>query len=686
MRDSYRIGVDIGGTFTDVVVEDQKGSIRYFKTPTTRKDESQAVVAAVSRLIEEWGMEPRAITRFAHGTTVGTNAVLERKGSKIGLIATRGFRDVIEIGRQMRHDLYRAIVKEETPTFLAPREMRVDVTGRIGSKGEEVEALDEKQVVAAAADLLAGGAEVLAVSFLFSFVNPAHELAARAVIRKYFPDVTVVLSHEVDPVFREYERTVVTAFDAYVKPVIDRYLTRLENGLRDKGVEASLQVIQSRGGLTSSAHARQRPVRLFLSGPAAGVIGAQQVGKSAGIVDLITVDVGGTSSDIALIANGQALVRSEGYVDGYTIRVPMVDVNSIGSGGGSIAWIDKGGALRVGPQSAGSEPGPACYGRGGELPTVTDASVVLGYIDPTYFAGGALTLDPKLAYEAIRLNIAEPLGISVTAAALGIHRVVNAQMAEGTRLVSVKQGVDPRKFALLPLGGGGGIHAVSIAEELGMTRVLVPKNPGVLAAYGLLSAPIEHEFTQAVNENAADLSLDRIKAVLETLDTRCAHVMAEEPTEGRAAERRHYADVCYVGQSYTLEVPFDTGAPAPLKTMTEAFYAAHKRVYGHSYQGPLRIVNLRAIHSVVPPLPTYAGLLGSTTGGQVERRKTREIHVRNGNSALQAEIIHRESLSPGDVFDGPAILEQPDTTTLVPDGWQGNVDPVGNVILTFVKG
>ncbi|MBN3766176.1 hydantoinase/oxoprolinase family protein [Burkholderia sp. Ac-20365] len=679
MAETFRVGVDIGGTFTDVVAQDERGRIQFFKTPTTREDESIAVVEAIGQLAASYGIEPASVVRFAHGTTVATNAVLERRGARIGIVTTRGFRDVLEIGRQMRRDMYRAVLKPETPSFLASGEFRLEVGERIAHDGTVLEAMQDADLLEAVGKLVDAGVDAIAICFLFSFVNPAHELRARELIEQAWPDLSVALSHEVDPSFREYERTVVTAFDAYVKPVIDGYLRRLDDGLRREGVGAPLQVIQSRGGLMASTVARERPVRLFLSGPAAGVIGAQRVGDSAGIRNLITVDVGGTSSDIALISEGEALIRSEGYVDGYTVRVPMVDVNSIGSGGGSIAWIDAGGGLRVGPRSAGSQPGPACYGRGGTFPTVTDASVVLGYIDPAYFAGGALTLEPDRAREAIYTHIARPMGVSVEHAALGIHRVVNAQMAEGIRLVSVKQGVDPRGFSLLPLGGGGGMHVTSLAADLGMSRVLVPRYPGVLAAYGLLSAPVEHEASSAFGQDIDRTSIAAVNAALDVLDARCDALMASEAIGSEALQRRYFADVCFVGQSYTLEVSFDRAHGAPLEALVEAFYAQHHRVYGHCTAGRVRIVNLRSVHRV--PAPRVPDTAYAPTRDGEPKTSTRPIVISPESGPVDARVLRRESLPVGFTFEGPAIVEQADTTTLVHPGWHGEVDAAGNLLL-----
>jgi N-methylhydantoinase A len=491
--------------------------------------------------------------------------------------------------------------------------------------------------------------------------------------------VVVTTSHEVDPAFREYERTVVTAFDAYVKPVIDRYLRGLESGLAGVGVPAPLQVMQSRGGLMAASVARQRPVRLFLSGPAAGVIGARMVGRSAGIDDLITVDIGGTSCDIALIAKGKALIRGEGVIDGFPVRVAMVDVNSIGAGGGSIAWLDRAGGLRVGPHSAGAEPGPACYGRGGREPTVTDASVVLGYVNPDYFAGGMMKLEPARARAAIADRLAGPLGMSVEQAALGIHRVLNAQMAEGIRLVSVRQGLDPRQYALLPLGGGGPVHATALARELGIGRVLVPPHPGVLSAAGLLAAPVEHEVSASYPMPLADLDMAELRRSLGVLDRQCAALMAAEKVGAATVSIHYLADVCYVGQAYTLEVPLLLDQPDPIRRLYDDFLSAHDRVYGHATPTPARIVNIRAVHRAggsEEAATPFAPAEGSP------RKGTRPILVAGTKDFVPAVIYERAAMAPGFAFDGPAIVEQQDTTTLVEPSWSGAIDQAGNLILT----
>lgn len=668
-KSSLKVGVDVGGTFTDFACVFGDGARLAFKVPSTPADPSQAVVEGVGRLIEDHGVAPKEISVFSHGTTVATNAVLERKGAVVGLLTTEGFRDVLEIGRQMRRHMYSVRLEPETPVFLAPGRRRVGVKERVGPDGSVITALDEESVARAVEAVLAEGATSLAVALLFSFANPAHERRIREIVDRRWPDLPVSLSSEIDPVFREYERTVVTAFDAYIKPTVDAYLANLSNALEAESVAAPLRVMQSRGGLAGAAVARRRPVRLFLSGPAGGVVGGLGEGEANGESDLITVDIGGTSCDIALISGAKPLVRQEGVIDGFTVRVPMVDVNAIGSGGGSIAWIDGAGGLKVGPHSAGSDPGPACYGRGGDEATVTDASLVLGLLDPGYFAGGTLSLDPARSHAVIEEKIAAPLSLSVEAAARGIHRVLTAQMAEGIRLVSVMQGFDPRDFALLALGGGGGLHACALAEELSMRKVLVPRHPGVLSAAGLLAAPVEHEVSASFSRPLGDLDVDAVKQGLAKLDVEAAALMAEERLGDVRPEILYSADICYVGQGYHLEVPLDLDDGAPLEKLYRDFLALHDRVYGHSVEGATRVVNLRTVHRVpseaIPP--DFRVESGPALKG------TRRVVAGGDAAMLEVQILDRARLAPGSEIEGPVIIEQDDTTTWVPPGWRGVV-------------
>jgi len=667
---STEIGIDIGGTFTDVVCRWTDGSSRITKLPTTRDDPARAVRQALTLACDEWGVQPQHVVRFAHGTTVATNAVLERKGARVGLITTEGFRDVLEIGRQMRHQMYDLVLRPETPVFLAPRRFRKEVRERLDAQGNVLVPLEEDSARRAIIELVEQQVQAIAVCLLFSFLDPTHEQRVRDLIAELCPGLPVSLSSEVDPAFREYERTCVTAFDTYIKPLVADYLAGMENSLSAAGFSVPLLVMQSRGGLASSSVARKRPVRLFLSGPAAGVVGGVEAGRAAGIADLITVDIGGTSCDIALISGEEPLIRPEGVIDGFPVRVPMVDVTAIGAGGGSIAWLDGAGSLRVGPHSAGAEPGPACYGKGGLLATVTDASVVLGYVDPGHFAGGTLSLRTDLAHAAVERTIAKPLGLTVEEAAAGIHRVLNAQMAEAIRLVSIGRGIDPRDYALLPLGGAGPMHACALANELGMASIIVPPHPGVLSAAGLLGAPIEHEVARAFPCPLASLDAAMVEEGLRDLDRRCAELMQAEQVDDATVS--HYADVCYVGQSYHLEVPltsFDADA------IYQGFLAAHARVYGHSTNVPAKIVNLRTVHR------SHKGAVAvsATVHPKMIAPAERPIWINGG--LRDAVIWQRESLALGMTVPGPAVIEQADTTTLVEPGWTARLLDCGALLM-----
>ena len=731
---AFRVGVDIGGTFTDVVCTRDGQPPLVFKVPSTPANPGEAALAAVERLAAE-GVEPGSLAQLAHGTTVATNAVLERTGGRLGIITTEGFRDTLEIGRQMRREMYEVRLDPQTPVFLAPRAMRIGVRERVGPGGEVIEPLDENSVRAALDRLVAAGAECIAVCLLFSFINPEHERRVREIARSEHPELEVSLSSEVDPAFREYERTAVTAFDAYIKPAVRRYLADLGKRLGETGVPAPLQVMQSRGGLASAELARNRPVRLFLSGPAAGVIGGQATGAAVGHDDLITLDVGGTSSDIALVSGAKPLIRSEGAIDGFPVRVPMVDVNAIGAGGGSVAWLDDAGGLRVGPRSAGSEPGPACYARGGGEPTVTDASVVLGYLDPKYFAGGAIELDVERARDAIAKRIAAPLGLGIEDAAAGIHQIVNAQMAEGIRLVSVRQGFDPREFTLVAMGGAGPLHACALAADLAIARVVVPRHPGVLSAAGLLAAPIEHEVSIAFGAPLAGLTMAPVRRIVADLDAAGRKLMEREGlSPDDDVDVLHFADVCHVGQGYHLEVPFDPGADDGLERLYADFLAAHERVHGHAVAAPARFVNVRAVHRQRMSCAAVAAAPGKPSAAPGTSRSPSETGARSGKASgsagvglgrpagacadgaadgagfpgveaggtnpggtgsgdrrmvrfpdepapVETRIVARDSLAPGDRLPGPAIVEQDDTTTLVPPGWTALTGDDGIMIL-----
>ncbi|MDE0919229.1 MAG: hydantoinase/oxoprolinase family protein [Arenicellales bacterium] len=672
------IGVDTGGTFTDLICRRDGYADVVLKVPSTPSEPSKAVMTGVKQILDTVGGEVGAVRRFVHGTTVATNVVLERKGAESGLITTSGFADVLEIGRQMRTHIYELELEPETPVFLAPGARRTEVIERISSEGEILKPLNEASLGKAIETLRAEGVTSIAVCLLFSFLNPTHERRVRDIIETDYPDMSVSLSSDVDPAFREYERTVVTAFDAYTKPVLRDYLAELKSALFESGVVAPLQVMQSRGGISAAETATKRPVRLFLSGPAAGVIGGSGAGQAAGSNDLITVDIGGTSCDIALVASGRPLIRPEGRIAGYPVRVPMVDVNAMGSGGGSIAWLDAAGGLRVGPQSAGADPGPACYGRHGKVATVTDASIVLGFLNPDYFAGGSVSLDKELAKKAIGETIALPLSMTVEQAALGIHRVVNAQMAEGMRQVSIRQGHDPRDFSLVPLGGAGPVHAIPLAEELNIDTVIVPRNPGVLSAEGLLVAPIEHEMSVGFPRDLDAVEIDQLKAIYEKLDMQCTDLMNAEVKGVEEIEIIHAADICYVGQSHYLDITVNLSDAKLRDSIYRDFIGTHAQVFGYSTESPARIVNLRSIHrSRIREVNVPIAL--KTVGD--DPLKGRRLVVFDVDHATDVDILDRACLSIGDCVEGPAIIEQADTTTVLHAGWVATVLESGELVL-----
>jgi len=673
-----QIGVDIGGTFTDIVALDARGRLTLAKVPSTPKDLLDGIAAATGMVLARAGAKPADVERFIHGTTIATNAILEQKGAVTAVLTTDGFEDVLELGRMKRSRMYDLAMDPEVPTFLAPRRRRLGIRERLDARGRVLAPLNEDDVRAAAAKLSAQGVQAIAVCYLFSFVNPAHERRTREIIADVAPDISVSLSSEVDPTFREYERLCVTAFDAYLGPVVKRYLGGLADTLRGLGVPGVPLIMRSRGGIVSAALAAQQPVTLFLSGPAGGVIGAAFAAEQAGVRDFVSLDMGGTSNDVAVVHDGRPLLASEGAIGPYPVRTPMVDVNTIGAGGGSIAWIDAAGGLRVGPRSAGAEPGPACYARGGDEATVTDASVVLGYLNPTRFAGGAMTLDVTAAERALAA-IGRRLGVDAVAAAAGIHRVVNARMADQIRLVTIKRGYDPRQFALVVLGGAGPVHGAALAAEMGMAEVLVPEAPGVLAAFGLLAAAIEHHHARTLQARTDGADLAAVNRCLAELDAAGQGRMREEGVPARDVRVAYAADMRYVGQAYELEVPITAPvAPERVPEIVAAFHAVHERVYGYARaQQPVEFVNFRAVHTFPLPRPvlTPAARDGSLHAALIGERRA------YFDGFVPTVIYERARLPLGARLPGPAIVEQPDTTTVIPPGVVAVVDDAGNLRL-----
>lgn len=677
------IGIDIGGTFTDVVALDAGGKVANFtKVPSVPADPSKAVMNGLERILELSKASFADLDRVVHSSTVSLNAIIERKGARMGVVCTSGFEDLLIMGRQKRHDMYDLFADPETPQFLCPRRNIVGALERLSEKGEVLQALDEQALLASVGRLVEDERiEALAICFLFSYLNPAHELRAREVLLGAFPALSLSISSDVDPQMREYERLLMTSFDAYLKPVAKRYLTNLAESLNGKAPGAQLQIMQSRGGIMGWRQAADKPVSIALSGPSAGVIGGSHTGRSGGYGDLITVDIGGTSCDIAIVTQGKPLIATEGKLDRFPVRQQMIDVSCIGAGGGSLAWQDDAGALRVGPQSAGSYPGPACYARGGEQPAITDASVYLGYLNPGDFGCGGLALHPELAREALQ-KVAAQAGISIDELALGMHRILNAKMADAIKVASVHRGFDPRRFVLVGLGGAGPVHAGALASMLGCEKALIPQLPGVLCANGLLAADIEHEQSHTFLCEAQQADPAEMAAAFQALADKCAERMAQDDIDPVRATLARSVDARYAGQSYDLQVEVPAG-PITQETVRELaarFHAAHERVYGHAQRSQkVRFVAVRAVLSYKVANPQF----GDPARGTMRdaRKPDRQALFDLARGFEPTPVYDRHLLGPGVAVPGPAILEQPDTTTLVYPGQVATVDAVGNVII-----
>jgi N-methylhydantoinase A/oxoprolinase/acetone carboxylase beta subunit len=670
------VAVDIGGTFTDVVVLDGSRLVAFAKVPSTPRDLADGIVAGVTSTLRKVGLRPEQVDRFTHGTTVATNAVLERKGARVGLLATDGFEDTLEIGRMKRNALYDLFIDPQTPVFLAPRRRREPILERLDASGNVLIPLDDEQVRQAVRRLRDDeGVTAIAVCYLHSYRNAAHEQRTREIIGELDSSLPVSLSSEVNPQFREYERTCTTAFDAYLRPVMTTYIEHLARRLADAGVRAPVELMLSRGGLAPADRAANQPVTLFLSGPAAGVLGASLEASFQGFPNAITLDMGGTSADVALVSGGTPTIRSEGIIDGYPVRTPMLDMTTVGAGGGSIAWTDPAGALHVGPRSAGAEPGPACYGRGGNQPTVTDASLLLGYLNPDGLGRGGFRLDRDAALAAFR-PLAERLGLDLIRTALGVHRVVNAAMADRIRLVSIKRGFDPRRYTLVTFGGAGPLNGPALLADLPIRSVLVPRRPGVLSAVGLAWGAVELDTLAALHRRLDELTADELRERLRALDAAGRRALAQEGiTAGVAAFAT--AGVRYVGQSYELDVPVGLDDASP-DAIGPAFQRLHDEVYGYANLGqPIEAMSLRVTHrraSVTPVVENVA------SGGGVPFAE-RAAYFTSTDGPVPTPVYWRDDLVVGRSLDGPLIVEQEDATTVVYPGQRARLLPTGGLLI-----
>ena len=675
---AWRIGVDSGGTFTDVCLfDDETGIVAVWKVASTPADPSRGIADGVADALERAGGRPGAVGYFGHGTTVATNALIQRQGARTGLITTDGFGDLLEIGRQKRPDLYD--IQVDKPVTLVSRDLRLEVPERMRHDGSVEVPLDEAAVRAAVRRLRDAGVAAVAVCFLYGFVAEAHEAIAAAILAEEFPQAFASISHAVAPEFREFERMSTAVVNAYLGPVMQSYIQRLGDRLSGLGVTATPHLTQSNGGVISFEQAARLPVRTVLSGPSTGVVGAREIGRQAGLSELITFDMGGTSTDVALLSGGECRLASEAVVHGYPIKAPMLDIHTVGAGGGSIAFVDSGGLLKVGPASAGADPGPVCYGLGAAEPTVTDANVVLGTLNPAFLLGGRMAVRRDLAVAAIA-GLAERLGLEVMQTAQGIVSVVTANMARAIRVISVQRGHDPRDHALIAFGGAGPLHAARLARELEIGRVLVPVSPGVLCAMGLL-----------LTDPRSDFALTRLTAldaaawtVLEdAFGVLTARAEAWFDSEGMAAEARRIVrtvDMRYAGQNYELPIAVSEGRGQD--DLAAAFAAAHRRLYGFAADDePVQLVTFRLEASAVVSKARFVAQQdgGPDAGGAVIGR--RPIWLPEAGGSVDCPIYDRARLRAGNRFAGPAVVEQMDATTLVLPGMTARVESYLNLIL-----
>lgn len=676
---SVSVGIDIGGTFTDIIVcPDDGGPSIIAKVPTTQEP-GEGLAAGLERALKDAGARGADVRLLVHGTTVGTNTLLQRNGAKVGIITTRGFEDILYIGRAKRTEMYDLFTKSDTPDFLCPRARIHGVPGRIDPSGAELRPLDEDALIAAVDDLVQRhGIEAIAVSLLFSFANSAHEQRAKEIIQQRHPELFVSLSSQVDPRFREFERLVATTMDAYIRPRIGAYIAGLSKRLTDLSVSVPLQVMESHGGVVSAELIAERAVGTVFSGLAGGASGAAAIAESVGRANVLGFDMGGTSTDVTLIVDGKPLIHDEAKIGGHPLRMPTVDVHTIGAGGGSIAYVDAAGSLRVGPRSAGSDPGPAAYGWGGTEPTVTDANLLLGFLGAEGLAGGRLRLSGDLAAKAITSRVCEPLGMELTEAAWGIHRIASAAMSAAVRVVSVARGHDPRHFALVASGGAGAMHACTVADDLGIDEILVPPHPGVLSAYGLLSADMQVLRLKTFQGRTDDIDPRLLRA---TLDEVAEQATADLRRAGATGDLvlRPAVDARYVGQSHELTVPILSDADDQVTATERGFGELHERIYGQrDPDGRVEIIGVRATASAPRSRPS----VGAHAQRQV--RTERQVYLPEIGEFSAVPVLSRSAVP--EELAGPAVIVQEDTTIVVRQGWRTVTTPSGTLLLQRERG
>ncbi|MBI2882107.1 MAG: hydantoinase/oxoprolinase family protein [Candidatus Tectomicrobia bacterium] len=683
----YRIGIDVGGTFTDFLVMDDRGQGEVFKTASTPDDPATGVFNGFEEAASSQGL---SVTEFlertrliVHGTTVTTNAVLTRSGARVGLLTTEGFRDSLEMRRGIKERLYD--MRCSPPPPLVPRHLRIGVAERIDAQGDAATPLRPESVLRAVEAFRAAGVEAVAVSLLFSFLNPAHEREAGRLIAQAWPEVYLSLSSEVLPAIREYERTSTVVLNAYVGPILHRYLGRLEALLREHRFSGALLIMQSNGGVSSPQAARKWASATLLSGPAAAPATGLFYGRPHETRNLITLDMGGTSCDICVVKDGEPRVTTEGEIGGYRIASPIIDIHTIGAGGGSIAWIDEGGMLQVGPRSAGARPGPICYGQGGEEPTVVDVNLLLGYLNPKYFLGGKIPLDESRPKAALRERIASPLGLDALEAAVGIWKVVNANMADGLRAVTVERGDDPREFTLVVAGGAGPIHACAIARELDVPAVVIPRNSSVFCAAGMLISDLRHHFVATHRAKEDKLEMGAVRGLFEQMARRGAELL---DSEGVPESDRGFScsvDARYVGQPHevNVSVEWEELKRGDLAAVIERFHKRHDDLFGYSEpEEKVEILNLRLVASGLTPKPVAPPRPRATVSPEAALKGTRDVFFASCGGWKPTPIYDGHRLDHGHRVRGGAVIEQRNTTIVVEPGFDLACDEHGNYLLT----
>ncbi len=681
-----RVAVDIGGTFTDFVALDEaSGGIVLGKALTTPANFADGVI----RTIHDSRIDPHEIRQFVHGTTVVINALTERHGAKTALLTTRGFRDVLEIQRANRTDMYNLFYEKPKPFIL--RRFRYEVGERVDCQGEVVQPLSEEDVIVAVEACRQAGIEAIAVCYINAYANPTHEQRTRELVESLWPDVSVTVSHEITQEWREYERTNTAALNAYVRPATDRYLSTLDRELSRMGAGSTKHAMQSNGGTTTFAQAQRVPIHLVESGPVGGVIGASVVAQAIGEASIISFDMGGTTAKVSLIDKGNLKINTDYHLErtavwaGYPLKVPVVDIAEVGAGGGSIAWIDSGGALHVGPRSSGADPGPACYDLGGTEPTVTDANLLTGRLSAEYFLGGQMRLSAEKARAAMR-KIAEPFGLSITEAALGILRLANANMQAALERVSIERGYDPREFALVASGGAGALHGAALARELHMRKVIVPQAPGQFSAWGMLMTNLRHDFIRTRVMSCGPEDAGEIVAGLEALEEEARAQFREEgfPLERVRIERS--LDLRYKGQEHTVHTPVPEGSltnTSSFPRLLSRFHELHEQAYSFRQDDPVEIVNLHIVGWGEVDKPSFKPLAPDGRSLKKALKGLRPV-IFEGTGTTQSKVYERNLLPPGARIDGPAVVEEPACTTIVCPQQRLEVDRFGNLVITEV--